>query len=80
MVFIQGPEGLIELKTIDVVKVIEDDPTGYVHRAYTIAWKMQDLLADTPYFKELKVDIDHLKSELAAAVGATAFQLAGLRD
>ncbi|AFU87710.1 hypothetical protein CcrKarma_gp193 [Caulobacter virus Karma] len=80
VVFIKGPEGLIELKAIDVVKMVEDDPTSYVHRAYTLAWKMQDLLADTPYFKELKEDVEHLKQELAAAVGATAFQLAGLRD
>ncbi|AXQ68385.1 hypothetical protein HOT99_gp232 [Caulobacter phage CcrBL10] len=80
VVFLVGPMGTFEVKTTEVVPLVEDDPTGYVLRAYMGLWKMQDLLADTPYFKELKADVDQIKSELAAAVGATAFQLAHLRD
>lgn len=69
----------VPVKFHDIVRVIEDDPTGYVQRAYAGLWKMQDLLADTSYFKELKDDIDQIKSELAAAVGANAFHEARLR-
>lgn len=75
VVWIETMEGLQEIRADQVAPLLNEDPSGYVHRAYTLAWKLDAEIPDSPLFKELREVVTGLRAELRAAVGATAHQM-----
>lgn len=75
VVFIETKEGEKEIRAEHLTGLLNEDPSGFVHRAYTIAWALTDRVPDNPMFKDLHKEVVCLREELRAAVGAVAYQM-----